>query len=283
MRSRLITLVTFVTLILLISCSDKKKSADINIVFLHHSTGQVIWNGKPSHESPLSESNNIKNKAHLPGLFEKYNSEFTKSYAIEEMIFPKASPYGWNNYPFDYYNIWIKNAGDKAFMKEPTLEMLTQKYQVIIFKHCFPVSNILPDDGAADIGSDIKTLQNYKLQYVALKEKLNSFPDTKFILFTGAVQVKAAITEDEALRYRDFYYWVTQSWDQSDDNIYIWDLYALQTEGDLYFKDEYAVSHTDSHPNEQFAGKATDLLFNRIIDVVEHNGSNTELTGSQRQ
>ena len=35
--------------------------------------------------------------------------------------------------------------------------------------------------------------------------------------------------------------------DQPDDNIYIWDLYSLQTEGGLYFKDEYAVSEKDSH------------------------------------
>lgn len=29
-------------------------------------------------------------------------------------------------------------------MKEPTLEMLSKKYSVLILKHSFPVSNIMP-------------------------------------------------------------------------------------------------------------------------------------------
>ena len=93
----------------------------------------------------------------------------TKTISIEEMAFPKASPYGWHNYPYDYYNIWVKNAGNEPFMEEPTLEILTKQYQVVIFKHCFPVSNIQPDQDSADINSDFKSLSNYKLQYLALK------------------------------------------------------------------------------------------------------------------
>jgi len=175
----------------------------------------------------------------------------------------------------------VKNAGSKAYLKEPTLEMLTEDYNVIVFKHCFPVSNIVPDAIAPDIDSDIKSLQNYKLQYQAIKEKLHEFTDTKFIVFTGAVQVKALLTEEEANRAREFYIWVTQEWDQPDDNIFIWDLYELQTEGGLYFKDEYAVSSDDSHPNKTFAGRAANLLFNRLIDVIENNGLTTSLTGEK--
>jgi hypothetical protein len=124
-------------------------------------------------------------------------------------------------------------------------------------------------------------LQNYKLQYQAIKEKLHEFAGTKFIVFTGAVQVKALLTEEEANRAREFYTWVTQEWDQPDDNIFIWDLYELQTEGGLYFKDEYAVSSDDSHPNKTFAGRAANLLFNRLIDVIENNGLTTSLTGEK--
>ena len=57
----------------------------------------------------------IGTKAHLPLLFENYNEEHNKNYHIKEMAFPKDAPYGWNNYPYDYYNIWVKNAGDKTF------------------------------------------------------------------------------------------------------------------------------------------------------------------------
>jgi hypothetical protein len=260
----------------------------MNILFLHHSTGWGIWNGtKPSligkvirRVSPgLAER--VGAKAHMPKLFDQYNKTNNKNYSITELSFPKASPYGWNNYPFDYYNIWVKNGGEKPYMEEPTLEMLTKDYQVIIFKHCYPSSNIMPDQDSADINSDIKTLANYKLQYQALKKKLAEFPDTKFILFTGAVQVKANLPEDEAKRAREFHQWVTEEWDEPGDNIFLWDFYSLQTEGGLYFKDEYAISSTDSHPNKKFAGRVVKFLFNRIVDVIDNNGEQSTITGQK--
>jgi hypothetical protein len=253
----------------MVSCKQKATTADLKIIYLHHSTGGVIWNG---------ETSNPK-KANLPLLFEAYNKEQEKIISIEKMEFPKAQPYGWNNYPYDYYNIWVKNAGTDPFMEEPTLEILTKEYQVIIFKHCYPVSNIQSDQNNADINSELKTISNYKLQYNALRDKLHEFPDTKFILFTGAVNVKSNLTEDEAMRTKEFFKWVIDEWDIPGDNIYLWDLYNLETEGGLYFKDDFAVSATDSHPNKDFAGRVVKLLFNRIIDVIENDGSKTQISG----
>ena len=164
-------------------------------------------------------------------------------------------------------------------MEEPTLEILTKDYQVIIFKHCYPFSNIQPDLDSADINSNIKTLANYKLQYNALKKKMHDFPDTKFILFTGAVQVQNKLPEDEALRAKAFNDWVINEWNEEGDNIYLWNLYALQTEDGLYFKDEYALTPSNSHPGEDFSEKVSRLLANRIIDVVENDGKETTMTG----
>lgn len=267
-------------------CKKQETPSDMNILFLHHSTGEVIWNGDAS--TRLGEiagrySRRLGKlfgaKAELPELFKTYNKENGKNYRITESFFPKASPYGWNNYPFDYYNIWVKNAGEAPFMEEPTLEMLSRNNQVIIFKHCFPSSNIEADKDSADVGSEFKSLSNYKAQYIALREKLLTFPGTKFIVFTGAVQVKAFLTEEQASRAKEFNKWVIEEWDMEGDNIYLWDLYALQTEGGLYFKDEYAVSSKDSHPNKEFAGKVVKLLFNRVVDIIENGGKTTDLTG----
>jgi hypothetical protein len=266
----------------------KRKTSDMNILYLHHSTGGVIWQGGKASiitraarkiSTKLAEA--VGNKAKLPSLFEKYNEETNKNYIIKEMIFPKESPYGWHNYPYDYYDIWVKHAGNEPYMEEPTLEMLTKEYQVIIFKHCFPVSNIKADQDSADINSDYKSLANYKLQYAALMDKLYEFPDTKFILWTGAAQVKSAVSEDEAKRAKEFFTWVTNEWDLPGDNIHIWDLYSLVTEGGLYFKEEYATSPSDSHPNGEFASKAVKLIFNRIVDVIENDGTHTKLTGEK--
>jgi hypothetical protein len=210
---------------------------DIRIVFLHHSTGQNIWNGNRSTifskvvgKVSTRLSYKFYKKAVLPELFERYNKNYRTKYIINELTFPKKAPYGWHNYPFDYYNIWVKHAGNNVFMEEPTLEMLTKEYQVIIFKHCFPVSNIQANDDSANIDSDFKSIANYKLQYIALRDKLLEFPNTKFILFTGAAQVKSQISEDEAKRAKEFFEWAVKEWDLPNDNIYIWDFYNLQTE-----------------------------------------------------
>jgi hypothetical protein len=260
----------------------------MNIIFLHHSTGRVIWKGgKTSLVTKITRRINtrlaeiIGTKDKLPLMIEKYNKERNKNYRIVEMAYPKAAPYGWHNYPYDYYNIWVRNAGEESYMTEPTLEILTKEYQVIIFKHCFPVCNIQMDQDSADINSDIKTVANYKLQYLALRNKLHQFPGIKFILFTGAAQVKNSVTEEEAQRAREFFGWVKSEWDLPDDNIYLWDLYHLQTEGGLYFNENYAVSSSDSHPNDNFASKAAKLLYSRIIDIIDNDGKGTKITGEE--
>ena len=260
----------------------------MNILYIHHSTGGVIWQGKKASiftrairkvSTDLAE--NLGGQAKLPALFENYTKENNKNYLIKEIAFPKAAPYGWHNYPYDYYDIWVKHAGNEPYMEEPTLEMLTKQYQVISFKHCFPVSSIQPDKDSADINSDYKSLANYKLQYAALRDKLHEFPDTKFIVWTGAALAKGAVSEEAAIRAREFFTWVKEDWDMPDDNIYLWDFYELETEGGLYLKDEYATSDTDSHPNTMFASKAVELIFNRIIDVIENNGKGTNLKGEK--
>ena len=88
-------------------------------IFLHHSTGNCVWRGG------------------VPEWIARYNEENGTSYSVVERAFPKKEPYGWQNYPYDYWNIWVKNGGDRAYMEEPTLEMLTADYEVIAFKHCF--------------------------------------------------------------------------------------------------------------------------------------------------
>ncbi len=136
------------------------------------------------------------------------------------MRFPPVDPYPWKNYPYDYWNIWVRHAGSAAYMTEPTLEMLTGTYQVIVFKHCFPVSNIQAD-GVSDVGSEGRTLVNYRLQYNALKAKLRSFPRTRFIVWTGAALRAADTSPEKADRAKQFFDWVKNTWDEKGDNIYV--------------------------------------------------------------
>lgn len=277
-----------IAIITMISCHHNLKKDEIRIGFLHHSTGQCIWEGNRSTFLSIKLDKishrvawKFKKSPSLPRLFRNYNKEQHKNYKIDDIVFPKKSPYGWSNYPYDYYNIWVKHSGDMPFMEEPTLEILSKKYQTIILKHCFPVCNIQADSGKGDINSDHKTIVNYKLQYLGLREKFHSFPHIKFILLTGAAQVSSNIKEPEALRAKEFFSWVIKEWDIPNDNIYIWDLFSLQTEGGIYFSEDYSKSKDDSHPNELFSERASNLLFSRIIDIIENDGSRTNLIGEE--
>lgn len=268
---------TLLAFAILIGCNNPEEntmSDQTNIIFLHHSTGKRIWRGDVS-----KIANAIGFSGDVSKWFDDYNKNKNKNYVISETNFPKESPYGWRNYPYDYYNIWVKNAGDKPFKDEPTLEILTSKYDVIIFKHCFPVSNIKPNTESADINSEEKTLDNYKLQYNALKEKMLQFPDTKFIIWTPTAQVEKKTNIDEAKRANEFSEWVKTEWDVKGDNIFLWDFRALQVEGGLYFKDEYADSPTDSHPNKEFSHQIAPFFCNRVVNVIEDRGDSSDLTG----
>lgn len=248
---------------------NKNAEDQYKIIFLHHSTGEVIKNGG---KRPIRFIGRfIKQKSSISKWLEKYNLSNKTNYAIDEQYFPKEEIYGWNNYPYDYYNIWVKNAGDKPYLNEPTLEILTKQYNLIIFKHCYPVSNIKEDINQPDINSSEKRIENYKLQYLALKQKLYEFPNTKFLIWTGAVQVESNSTKEQAQRAKTFFDWVRNEWDTPNDNIYIWDFYELETEGTLYLKPEFSRNPNDSHPNQSFAKRVSRLFCVRIVEVIEQN------------
>lgn len=241
--------------------SDPGLDDGTNIIFLHHSTGENIWDGG------------------VKEWFSSYNKKNNTDYAIINQDFPKQSPYGWNNYPYDYWNIWVNHAGEEPYMNEPTLEIISKIYDVVVLKHCFPVGNIEDDTGTPDISSDIKRLENYKLQYKALKDKMKQFGQTKFIVWTIPALVEKATTEEKALRAQEFYNWVKNEWDDKGDNIFLWDFYDLETEGSLYLKNVYAKTSENSHPNEEFSRTVAPFFCQRIIDVIEGRGDTSNITG----
>lgn len=256
-------------------CNSKQHTMEnkVRIIFLHHSTGKSVWRGNASRYLYK-----LGFKGETEKWFNRYNRRNGTNYVIEEKYFPKSEPYGWKNYPYDYYNIWVKNAGTVEYMEEPTLEILTEQYDMIIWKHCFPVGRIM-EDTLADIDSDVKTLANYKLQYQALKEKMHTFPDTKFLVWTGAALVEAKTTPEQAARTSEFFDWVKSEWDEKNDNIFLWDLYELETGGGMFLKPEYSKGPDNSHPNKEFSSLASKLFSQRIINVIEGRGDSTSLTG----
>jgi hypothetical protein len=270
--------VLVLSLALLSACHKHNNTTSMSrsarILFLHHSTGKVILRGKTSRIMFK-----LGFKGTLDKLFIRYNRENNTNYQFDSQYFPKTEPYGWKNYPYDYYNIWVRNAGGSPYQDEPTLEILSKKYNVIIFKHCFPVSQVVESAGLPSADSEEKTIENYKLQYAALKEKMKQFPDTKFIVWTGAALVKSKTNEKDASRAKEFFEWVTHEWDEKGDNIFIWDFRSLETEGGLYLPEKFSAGNSDSHPGENFAAYAAPLFFQRMVDVIEDRGDTGNIRG----
>lgn len=252
------------SILLLTACSENKEKMK-KVIFLHHSTGYSVWLGKTN-----NYVYKLTQKGDVQRFIYKYNRKNNTTYQINERFFPKKEPYGWNNYPFDYYNIWVKNAGDISFMEEQTLEILTKEFDVIIFKHCFPVSKIVEDTDSPDIDSPRKSIENYRMQYEALKSKMHEFPASKFIVWTPAVNTEKLMFEEEAVRTRQFRDWVINEWDEKGDNIFVWDFYEYETEGGLYLAGKNAVSPDNPHPNKDFSAKVAPLFGQFIIDVIEN-------------
>lgn len=263
-------IVSFTTLIALCSCAvgdsggaplkpQEPEAGDTRIIYLHHSTGGGVWDGGVS------------------DWFTDYNADNGTEYDIEERAYPDGNNYPWDNYPYDYWNIWINHAGSNPYQEQDTLEILTAEYDVIMWKHCYPVSDIGPDTGSPDIASAAKTLENYKLQYNALKTKMRSFPNNRFVVWTGAALREEDTNPQAAARARAFFDWVKSEWDEAGDNVFVWDFYELETEGTNYLQ----YSGGDSHPSGSFNETVAPFISRRIVDVLEDRGDTGSLTGEE--
>jgi len=210
--------------------------SDAKIIFLHRSIGQAIWD------------------AGVVRFFRDYNMSNGTRLQVTEQAFPKRSRYGWKNYPYDCWNIWVKRAGMRPFKGEPTLELLTRD-------------------------SDDRRIENYKVQYNALEKKMHEFPENRFIVWTGPALVRNATSPSDARRAKAFFDWVRSAWDEEGDNIYLWDFSVLETRGGLYLRDEYAAGPGNSHPSRTFARKVAPYFCRRIVDVLEGKGDSGSKTG----
>jgi len=275
--------IVFIFMIAFSGCqnSNSRDMSDENkkkVLFLHHSTGKVIWQGGNNLFSKIKGKFGMKGA--VEKWFDRYNRENGTDYQIEEMAFPKKEPYGWNNYPFDYYNIWVKNGREDYYMEEPTLRVLAPEYDLIILKHCFPSSQIVNHE-VPDIDSERKTLDNYKLQYRALKKEMLKYPDTRFLFWTPPALTEHVTTPESARAAHEFSRWMIEEWDENGDNIFIWDFRTLETGGGFYLLPQNSVGERDSHPAHQLARTVFPLFCQRVIDVLENYGDKGVITGKR--
>ena len=142
------------------------------------------------------------------------------------------------------------------------------QYDVIAFKSCFPVSNI---------GDDAQ-LATYQSHYLAIRDRMDQYPEKTFIIVTQPPQVPANSDPQEAARAR-----ALANWLQSDEylaghpNVSVFDFFGLLAGEDNFLRPEYRVDEYDAHPNE-LANQNAGPLFVEFI----HQAIRSPYTGSPR-
>lgn len=230
------------------------------VIFLHHSTGSGVY-----YDGNVAQ------------WIANYNTANGTSYQISERSYPDT-PYPWANYPYDYWKLWINGQCNNTDPDIECLDKLTQNFDVIIFKHCFPGASIQADDGNPLVSSEIKTINNYKLQYRALRTLMDSYPTKKFIIWTLVPLHRLATNPNEASRAKQFVDWVKTAWltedGKSHPNIHIFDFFSYAAESNPApvngqvncLKYIYELDHNgnDSHPN-LFANQTIGPIFAQFI------------------
>ena len=255
-----------VALVLLISSLAVAEGGDQRIVLLRHSTG-----------------GNVFDEGGVAKWFRNFNAENGTSYDISMRAYPD-SPYSWKNYPYDYWNLWVnsKSPANPNSSGVDTLENLAREYDMIIFKHCFPGSDIESDSGSSSVSSSRKTLGNYKLQYRALRDKFDSMPETIFMVWTLAPRHRMNTSKSQAARAKQFVDWVRDSWLTEDGkahpNIFVFDFWSNVAEtrqrpakGETNtLRYEYERSHrdSDSHPNSTANRTVGPIFAQQVVDAI---------------
>jgi hypothetical protein len=241
------------------------------IIFLHHSTGSGVYNGGVG----------------LPQWFLNYNSNNSTNYEISEASYPD-SPYPWANYAYDYWNLWVNNQCNNSTANIYCFDKFTTNYDLIIYKHCYPGADIQADLGTPNVASERKSIENYKLQYRALRNLMDNYPNNKFIVWTLAPLHRNATNAETAARAKQFVDWVKNDWLTEDgnphNNIFIFDFFGYAAESDISpvnglvncLKYEYEGDHngSDSHPNATANSAIMPLFGQFIVNVIINNTTN---------
>jgi len=257
MKTYIFTLTVLLFSLLADAQSDKA-------IFLHHSTGAGVY----------SEGN-------VSTWITSYNTQNSTSYSVTEFAYPNT-PWGWENYPYDYWKLWVDGSCDNTQYNIQCLDKLCQNYELVIFKHCFPGAGIVEDASAGDVSSSSKTLPNYKLQYRALLSLFDQYPNNKFMVWTLAPLHRNATTAAQAQLAAQFVAWVKNTWlsedGKSHPNVFVFDFFRLvaeqsasPTNGVQYcLKYDYEGSHSgdDSHPNTLANETVGPLFAQKIVDVL---------------
>ncbi|MBN2183819.1 MAG: hypothetical protein JW746_00675 [Candidatus Krumholzibacteriota bacterium] len=229
-----------------------KPSQRLTMIWHHHSTGQAILDGGLS---DALKKNNIECYSMY------YDQAEVDGYVIGDHSDPQDFPRNFNTPEyFETIKSWGLS-GDK------------QQHDIVMFKSCFPASNINSD----------AMLDQYKEYYNSLLNTFKNNPEILFIAMSTPPLVKAATTQENAKRARQWAKWITEEYAQGIPNVKVFDLFNSLAiiEGnpnENTLVPQFAESKTDSHPAAAGAKAVTRMFIpwlNRVVRerIVEKPGN----------
>lgn len=224
-----------------------------NVVFLHHSVG-----------SNLIRQGGVRER------FAEAGYQFwDHGYNAEGLTRPDGTSAGY------HYHIPNDNTDPDGFAHIFSQRLYSwplnafsglMQHEVIIFKSCFPVSQITSD----------AQLEQYKAYYLQMREVMDQHPDHIFIVVTPPPLNPAVTDAEAATRARAFAEWL-----RSDEflvghpNVFTFDFFGLLAEENPASPDYsmlrkgYRREGSDSHPNK-IANETTGPLFvDFVIEAIQ--------------
>jgi len=200
----------------------------IRIIFLHHSTGQNLIDGGGVREGLTA----------LGYLF------FDHGYNGEGL---RLADGAWSGESFNVPDDNTDPDGFAAIFSQPYHDppdnafSHLMKYDVILFKSCFPTSNIA-DDGQ---------LRDYQDYYLSIRDTIDQYPQKLFVVVTPPPQVPNNSNPDEGRRARAFASWLNSNeYLEGHPNLVTFDFFNLLAGEDDFLKPSYRVDEWDAHPND---------------------------------
>jgi len=225
---------------------------DKQLLFIHHSVGR-IWLGPGELRSALmangigvkdaTRGDEIGESTDMSDWIPKFTEQFDKVLKFE------GNP-----------NVYYKDA---------------RQNDIIMFKSCFPNSNIIAEGEAPGNANDkTMTVWNFKAIMNELKGVFQRHPQKTFIYVTSPPLAQFETNADNAKRARQFADWVKTEYlrdygaQTGLKNLLIFDFYDILADSDNMLKKEYMSRENDSHPNVAGCKIATDAF----ISFLAANG-----------
>lgn len=191
------------------------------LFFIHHSTGEVYWNG---------------------GL-EK---------ALTDAGYEAAAPW-WDpeTNPPDFY---------PAFTNTDQWQTL-DPYSIIVFKSCFPASDITSDE----------MLEQYKAEYTKLYYIYTKYPNKLFVPLSTPPLLKSHTTTEAAQRALNFEDWLVNEYKNgySGNNLAPFKLHSLLSDSEGYLASDFISSQDDDHPNAHAGEVVGPALVSHLAPFVQ--------------